>query len=100
MLNQLKGYDFVPKILGGFYAWEHYYLIVEKVKGMTLRQYVNEHSPFIYSSVPQKRISQYLDSIIEIFINLLNAVKAIHDEGIVLSDLSLENIMVTENLGV
>lgn len=100
LFNQLEHHGFTPKVLDSFYVWEHYFLVVEKIEGLTLREYVNKYSPFSFNQVLKEDINNYLDSIITIFINLLKVVSTIHDEGIVLSDLSLENIMITNDLEV
>ncbi|MED1304304.1 hypothetical protein BK704_01410 [[Bacillus thuringiensis] serovar konkukian] len=92
--------DYTVKYIDSFYAWEHYYLVVEKINGMTLREFINRNNPFFYNKVDNEKKHNYMQSIYRILCNLIDVITSIHEKGVIISDLSQDNIMLTDDLEV
>ncbi|WP_342472990.1 class III lanthionine synthetase LanKC [Metasolibacillus sp. FSL H7-0170] len=100
ILKSLQSSSCTPKVLESFYCWEHYFLVVEKIKGVTLREYVNKNTPFINYKPSMQHVNTYIKEIFMIFHNILDVVIMFHKKGIVLNDISLDNLIIKDDLKV
>ncbi|PNZ33987.1 serine/threonine protein kinase, partial [Staphylococcus lutrae] len=57
--EKLFEFDFCPKLIDSFQEWEHYFLVVEKVNGETLTNYLAKNTE-IYQSKQKK--DAYIDN--------------------------------------
>ena len=95
-LRKLVGIESVVQYIDHFQVWEHIFLVEEKIEGYTLNTWIAKNYPFI---VGNGDIDNYGDNATIILRNLINAIKAIHNAGIAMGDISLTNVMVnTKNL--
>lgn len=96
-LEQLVG---VPGILERFTLWEHEYLALEQMEGVSLRQWVAETSPDIRPDRTQGRRTEYGRQCEVILSRLGDLVRSIHERGWIHGDVHPSNILVTEDLSV
>lgn len=64
---------------------ENYYLVMEYVEGMTLKEYIQQHSPVS------------LDNAVKIMSQLTSAISHAHHNGIIHRDIKPQNILVDTN---
>lgn len=89
ILKILNGKGLTPKAYHSFGVEGNIYLIMEFIEGETLRDYVERVHHF----------GQY-NELEEIAKNLIRAVKIIHENGVVIRDLSPNNIIIQKDLGI
>ncbi|MFB1081158.1 Stk1 family PASTA domain-containing Ser/Thr kinase [Jeotgalibacillus sp. JSM ZJ347] len=63
---------------------DYYFLVMEYVEGMTLKQYIQEHSPLA------------LDDAIHIMLQLTSAIAHAHHNGIIHRDIKPQNILIDQ----
>ena len=96
-LNNFSETDkYFPKIINSGEIKEpgilFYYITIEYIKGKTLYEYLNEKSKIINFNNSNE--------ILTILLNLTNALNALWSHGIVHGDLSVENIIIEDDLNV
>lgn len=100
ILTKLEDSGFTPRPIDLFWEWEHLFLVEEFCAGSTLGKYTIKTSPFIRNSSSQNEKEEYVENIVKIWSNLAIAIDKIHQKNIVLGDISLLNIILTnEELG-
>jgi serine/threonine protein kinase len=92
-LKKLNKPQYFPEIYdSGDIDKEFYFILMEFIEGKTLYDYVNE--------ALTSKTSNSDKEVLTILLNLTEALNALWSGGIVHNDLSLENVMVQENLNV
>jgi serine/threonine protein kinase len=92
-LHRLSTPQYFPKIYeSGDIDKEFYFILMEFIEGKTLYDYVNN----VFST----KTSNSDKEVLTILLNLTEALNALWSGGFVHNDLSLENVMVEENLNV
>lgn len=74
----------------------HSFLIEEYIEGRTLGRYSVLHNPVYSGRLTSLRIRKYLARMIPIWRQLHDVISSAHNAGIVLGDLSLNNVIITE----
>jgi hypothetical protein len=97
MLRLLHDMHEVPEALAFFTEWEHSFLVQERVAGVTYHRYWASANtilaPFIHRT---GRIESFLPRFRKIALGLLDAIEAIHARGVVLADVSPNNVFVED----
>lgn len=96
VLVSLSKSPYFVKPIDIFDSWEHKYIALEHVSGDTLGKYSVRYNPLYFGRLTKSRLIKYLLRIIPIWLDILDAIKFAHDKGIVLGDISLNNIMVSK----
>lgn len=94
-LQLLQGSDYFPKAIDWFVEWEHSFLVEEFVLGIPLRKYraSNECTLVPYTNTPEAA-ERFKGAFCWIAKACIEAVMTAHELGIVLADISPNNIMV------
>lgn len=85
---------YTPNLLREFQAWEHYYIEVEFVPGESMRQYAKTQALCLFNEEDKKN-QQRLCQVRFLMKKLLLAMESFHAKGLVVNDISLDNIIIT-----
>ncbi|HAR6107961.1 TPA: protein kinase family protein, partial [Staphylococcus pseudintermedius] len=92
--EKLTEYNFTPKLYDSFKEWEHFYLVLEKVNGETLTNYLAQNMK-IYHYENSRR--NYIKIVKDILLQIASIIEVLHDIDYVLGDISSENFLIDEN---
>jgi tRNA A-37 threonylcarbamoyl transferase component Bud32 len=91
VLKALDGTPWAPRYVDCFQVWEHHYLVQEQVKGALLREYALSRYFKPRKLASPRRLFWIFRNVIE---QLVRAIEAFHRRGIIVRDLSANNVMV------
>ncbi|MFF8960211.1 class III lanthionine synthetase LanKC [Streptomyces sp. NPDC014894] len=94
-LEQLAGLDCVPRVLGTFEVGEHHFLVLEHIPGTTLNTVFARRFPLSSSAPDAARLAEHAEWARHMYAEVERAVHAVHERGIVISDLHMSNVMVS-----
>jgi serine/threonine protein kinase len=89
--------QYTPKLIDEFWEWEHYFIVVEYIEGKTLNEYSSSIGPAIFHPEQKKELLNCYKEIKDIFINILDGAIELRKSGIVLGDISPDNIIINKN---
>lgn len=92
ILNVLREEHF-PKVLGEFTAQDNYYLIMQKIDGVTYYEYFATIGPVI---IEKKMVEKSMTDFVEIIKNVVSMVSYAHKKGIILRDINSANVLVNK----
>ena len=95
LLETLTHTGLVPRYVDLFQEWEHWFLVVERLDAISLWG----HSMEIYFSGEDNRSVFGLDRIVATIQSIAKGLQTIHDHGIVLRDLTKNNILFSNTDG-
>ena len=98
-LKDFESTGYVPRVIDFFYDWEHFFTIVEYIDGETLDEFIVNNNP-IYRMGTGLQVQEYLIKVIKIFIKLSGFISILHNHKYIFGDFSLDNFMITSDLGV
>lgn len=98
LLEKLKDTECVPNIIDIFYDWEHLFIVEEYIAGNDLAHFVIGNSPIMKLNSNPSFIRSFYKRLKSIWINVIKAIDKIHKNGIILGDLSLKNIILSETM--
>ncbi|MDX8344167.1 class III lanthionine synthetase LanKC [Rossellomorea sp. YZS02] len=93
-LKRLESVEGVINAHEYFTAWRHNYFTEDFHEGGSLREFIAREFPFTKS---KERTMEYADKCIDIIKQLEKVIEEIHEKGIAMGDLSLNNIMLSED---
>lgn len=96
-LKRLKDIEGVVKVGTYFTSWINNYLTEEYIEGQSLQEFIANSYPFNIDDVQRDK---YSENCMKIIIQLRDILTSIHDLGITLGDLSLNNVMITDDFKV
>ncbi len=96
VLTKLQGTGVVPRVIDFFQEWEHVFLVREFVAGQPLSLVPFAPSGLKGSGEFQSML-QKLQRNMDLAVRIQEAVETIHNEGVVLGDLSADNIVIDED---
>jgi serine/threonine protein kinase len=95
VLRDLEQLPFIPRLIDEFKEWEHHYLVQEKVPGIPLAQFRARDEvaliPFTGEAAKTDRFSGIFRDVAG---RLLQMVETVHQQRIVIGDLSPNNILI------
>ncbi|MFE3093274.1 class III lanthionine synthetase LanKC [Streptomyces sp. NPDC059248] len=96
-LEQLAGLDCVPAVHEAFDIGGHHFLALEHIPGHTLNTLLARRFPLNVPEPSAEAAAEHADWAARIHGLVEDAVRRVHDRGLVFSDLHMNNIMVTED---
>ncbi len=94
ILKLLEDTNLVPKAIDMFREWEHLYLVETFEEGNTMREMALTNSPLMKVKLSTEETKTAFEKYRKAFINLTAGLKKIHDRGIILGDLSPNNVIM------
>ncbi len=95
VLRRLEGLDFVPAPVDLFQVWEHTFLVEERVEGLTLNAYWAQEDAILAPYIRRAgSIERFVPKFKQVAEALIRMVKAVHERGVLLGDLSPRNILI------
>lgn len=95
ILEALAPLDCVPDPLDLFDDWEHRFLVEERFEGTTMWSYwaasENILAPYVRL---EGRVEAWVPKFRDLASSLLDALEAVHEEGVLVGDLSPQNVLV------
>ncbi|MBB6098595.1 serine/threonine protein kinase [Deinobacterium chartae] len=99
LLQRLADLRVAPRPLAFFNEWEHAFLVEEYLPGMHLGQFTTWKNPILTNDRSAAARQAYAHTLLHLWTRLAEAVAAAHARGVVLGDLSVMNVMVTDAHG-
>lgn len=98
VLLTLQSTGYVPAALDYFHEWDHQFLVEEYVEGMPLSKYraLEEAGLVVNRTGAADLAEKFSERLRTITRNLIQAVEACHEKGVVLGDLSPDNVLIDE----
>lgn len=103
VLQKLSCYGIGPRPIRRFKAWEHVFIEEEFIQGDSLRDFMFKESPLVdpgyydQSSMDQGRTSRrFLEKYRQVFGQIIDMVRVLHENEIYLGDLSATNLIISE----
>lgn len=98
LLKELQDSGYVPKFIDIFKEWEHYYLVVDRLEGISLRRYGTAHCPWLANSRPRRaELASFYRKFALIARNIAEILDYLHRRDIIFADLSVNNLFITPN---
>lgn len=94
VLDRLKGIDGVPAAYDRFTVWEHHFLAMEYMPGVSLGSWLARNYPLTRRDCTEADIAAYTERALALVERVERLVKAVHDRRIVFGDLHAMNILV------
>jgi serine/threonine protein kinase len=94
ILELLADTGVTPRPLDSFYDWEHFFLVEEHIDGVGIREIMLTESPLMLVRPSIEHSSSYYDTFTKIFRSFSQALTTVHDHGIVIGDISANNIKI------
>ncbi|MFD4828393.1 class III lanthionine synthetase LanKC [Streptomyces uncialis] len=96
-LEQLAGLPCVPALLDSFDIDGHRFLALEHIEGTTLSTVLARRYPLARSEVTDAELAEHAAWARHMYGLVENAVHAVHDRGLVISDLHMANVIVSDD---
>lgn len=101
ILSKLMHTNLVPKVIDFFQDWEHSFLVMERVEGGSLSSFAAGHNITLKTHPSAEDVEKFYNYFRTIFLQLANILKTMHENGIVFTDFSPNNVIVnSETLDV
>jgi tRNA A-37 threonylcarbamoyl transferase component Bud32 len=94
VLERLAGLDVVPAVHGSFILGDHHFLALEFVDTRPLRAALVERYPLLSHETDARAVAEYTTWALDIQDKVEQAVAAVHDRGVVISDLHPYNVLL------
>jgi serine/threonine protein kinase len=94
LLSKVAHLKFAPQPVDFFQDWEHFFMVQEFVKGLGIHNYIVRNSITLRFNPSIEDARVFYDSFRKIILQLAEIIKALHEQGIVFSDLSPGNLIV------
>ncbi|MEU6878961.1 hypothetical protein [Streptomyces sp. NPDC046712] len=95
VLRHLEGLAFVPRPVDLFQEWEHTFLVEERVDGVAFHDFWAREevilAPYIHR---EGRVEQFAPKFRDVAARLIRMVEEVHARGVVLGDLSPNNVLI------
>ncbi|MEU9932921.1 class III lanthionine synthetase LanKC [Streptomyces anulatus] len=98
-LEQLDGLDCVPAVRDVLEVGDHHFLVLQYIPGATLNTVFARRFPLARQYPSPELLAEHAAWASELYGQVERAVEAVHDRGIVISDLHMSNVMVDEENG-
>lgn len=93
-LERLTGIDGIPRLLGRFRWWEHHFIAMERLEGLTVSQWMARHYPLTSGAAGPNEIAAYTRRALRILDRVEQLVRQIHSRGVVYGDLHPGNVLI------
>ena len=96
-LKVLSSTNSCPQLLDEFYEWEHFFICVKKIDGISLHEYIEKNALLFVDPNDKEEVKNRSRVLKDIVISILETVQEIHEKSIVINDISVSNIMLNRN---
>lgn len=97
LLKKVQHTGVAPRPIDFFADWEHFYLVEEFVEGRTLRGHNAVHSLPLRTRPEAEHAAEFFAQYRDLYKKIATALQALHDHGIVFSDMSHYNVIVMDD---
>lgn len=94
VLSRLAGLPGVPASYGCVNAWEHRFLVLEKIDGLDLKRASMQRTPVLRPDATDEDTAAYTAWAVAMSRRLDATLRAIHERGVVVGDVHPKNIIV------
>ncbi|AIG80353.1 serine/threonine protein kinase [Amycolatopsis japonica] len=94
VLERLKGIDGIPTAYDRFTVWEHHFLAMEYMPGVSLGNWLARNYPLTRRDTTEADIAAYTERALALVRRVEAMVGEVHERGIVFGDLHSLNILV------
>lgn len=94
ILEELANTGVTPKPVDAFEDWEHYFIVEEFIDGSDIREIMLTQSPLLKIHPDPEDSRKFYDLFVKLFRSFLLALDRVHGHGIVLGDVSAENLKI------
>ena len=94
LLSMVAHLKFAPQPIDFFQDWEHFFLVQEQVKGAGIHNYIARNNITLRFNPTIEDAREFYRNFKTIILQLAEIVKALHQCGIVFSDLSPNNLIL------
>jgi len=91
VLRQMDGSGWTPSFVDEFQLWEHHFLVMEQVRGMTLRDFASSRYHKRRGLPSPRRVFETFRHLI---LELVRGIEAFHRHGVIVRDLTVGNVLV------
>jgi class III lanthionine synthetase len=95
LLSAVKEFGIAPQPIDYFQDWEHVFLVQEFLKGWSVSAFAARNNVTLLTSPTFDDVRTYYEKFRKIFIQLAQHIQQLHELGIVFSDLSPENLIIS-----
>ncbi|WP_051467486.1 class III lanthionine synthetase LanKC [Actinomadura oligospora] len=95
ILERLSGLDVVPALRDYFVLGEHHFLVEEFVDGNPLQRQIVQRYPLTKADHDASALAGYTEWALDMLAKIEDAVRLLHERGVVFGDLHPNNILVT-----
>ncbi|WP_329104834.1 class III lanthionine synthetase LanKC N-terminal domain-containing protein [Streptomyces sp. NBC_01439] len=95
VLRRLEGLEFVPRPVDLFQEWEHTFLVEERVDGIAFHDFWARDDVILAPYIRREgRVARFVPRFREVVGRLIHMVDEVHARGVVLGDLSPNNVLI------
>lgn len=94
ILEALADSGVAPKPVDAFDEWEHSFIVEEFIEGSDIREIMLTKSPLLKVRPEPDESRRFYDLFLKLFRSFISAVDQVHSRGIVLGDVSAENLKI------
>lgn len=99
LLTLLGGSGVAPEALDLFTSWEHTFLAQSYLSGMSLHAFAVKYSPVVRTTHDLAALQSWWTLLRSVSVQVMRAVQAVHQRGVVFGDLSMNNVLVSVDEG-
>lgn len=93
-----KENNLTPKLYSEFYEWEHYFIEVEKIEGITFKNFIDSNTLVGLKESDKLEINKRMKKNLILINKLLSAFKIFQSKGLIINDISENNIIIDKDL--
>jgi serine/threonine protein kinase len=94
ILRRLAGIPGIPAAHELFTSWEHHFLAMRKMPGMSLGRWLARHYPLTRHGMTQAQFADYTRRALHVLEQVDRLMTAVHERGIVFGDLHDRNLLI------
>jgi serine/threonine protein kinase len=94
ILELIQDTGVAPKPLDSFHEWENFFLVIEFLDGVDIRELMLTQSPLMRVNPSLEDTSRFYETFRRIFKSFSQALNLLHERGIVFGDLSANNLII------
>lgn len=95
LLNAVKELGIAPQPIDFFQDWEHVFLVQEFLQGLSLSAFSSRNNITLLTNPTIDHVRDFYDKFREVFVQLAGHIQQLHQRGIVFSDLSPDNLIIS-----
>ncbi|MEC3976954.1 class III lanthionine synthetase LanKC [Amycolatopsis sp. H20-H5] len=94
ILERLAGIPGIPEVYDRFTVWEHHFLAMEYLPGVSLGSWLARNYPLTRQNSNEAELAAYTKRALSLVDRVEQLIRAVHERGIVFGDLHGQNILV------